>query len=148
MLGRGGLLCFVGNIAKMAHHDRTPTDGLDLVPEAPSPASTITLDNEDGPRGVSREGGHKLVTFTPDDPGNPKNWSKAYKWYCTMVVAMTCFVVAFNSSVITADIPGVMESFNVSEEAALVSISLFVVGFGVGPMVFAPLSEIYGRRVI
>jgi len=75
---------------------------------------------------------YKPVSFAEGDPANPKNWSKAYKWYCTMVVAITCFVVAFASSVITADIGGVMRDFNVSEEAALVSISVFVVGFGVG----------------
>lgn len=89
-----------------------------------------------------------MVTFTPNDPENPKNWSKAYKWWCTMVVALTCFVVAFASSVITADIKGVVDEFGVSNEVALVSISVFVVGFGVGPMIFAPLSEIYGRRII
>lgn len=75
---------------------------------------------------------YKLVTFTPNDPENPKNWSKAYKWYCTMVVAITCFVVAFASSVITADLIGVQETFNVSEEVALLTITVFVVGFGVG----------------
>lgn len=91
---------------------------------------------------------YKLVTFTPNDPENPKNWSKAYKWYCTMVVAITCFVVAFASSVITADLKGVEETFNVSEEVALLTITVFVVGFGVGPLMFAPLSEVYGRRVI
>ncbi|RGP69783.1 putative multidrug resistance [Fusarium sporotrichioides] len=91
---------------------------------------------------------YKLVTFTPGDPENPKNWSKAYKWWCTMCVALTCFVVAFCSSVITADIAGVTKDLNVSNELALASISLFVVGFGVGPMAFAPLSEIYGRRII
>lgn len=74
----------------------------------------------------------KLVTFKPHDPENPKNWSKAFKWYCTMVVAVTCFVVAFCSSVITADIAGVEKEFNRSEEVALVSISIFVVGFGIG----------------
>ncbi|QLI65236.1 Major facilitator superfamily multidrug transporter NAG3 [Metarhizium brunneum] len=67
---------------------------------------------------------HKLVAFTPDDPGNPKNWSKAFKWYCTMVVALTCFVVALASSVVTANIPGVAEEFGTSEEVALLSISL------------------------
>ncbi|KAI6085964.1 MFS general substrate transporter [Hypoxylon rubiginosum] len=91
---------------------------------------------------------YKLVTFTEGDPENPKNWSKAYKWYCTMVVAATCFVVAFSSSVVTADIAGVDETFGVSEEVGLLTVSLFVVGFGVGPMFFAPLSEIYGRQVI
>ncbi|KAK8066408.1 hypothetical protein PG997_013155 [Apiospora hydei] len=88
------------------------------------------------------------VTFVENDPENPKNWSKAYKWYCTMVVAITCFVVAFASSVVTADIVGVADEFHVSEEVALLSITLFVVGFGVGPMAFAPLSEIYGRRIL
>ncbi|CAG8980160.1 hypothetical protein HYALB_00007399 [Hymenoscyphus albidus] len=90
----------------------------------------------------------KLATFKPNDPENPKNWSKAFKWYCTMVVALTCFAVAFCSSVITADIVGMEEEFNRSEEVALVSISIFVVGFGIGPMVFAPLSEVLGRRII
>ncbi|KND89935.1 putative MFS-type transporter [Tolypocladium ophioglossoides CBS 100239] len=91
---------------------------------------------------------HTLVTFTPHDAENPKNWSKAFKWYCTMVVALTCFVVAFASAVVTANIPGVAAEFGISEEVALLSISLFVVGFGVGPMAFAPLSEMYGRRAI
>ncbi|KAJ1325046.1 Multidrug resistant protein [Microdochium nivale] len=65
-----------------------------------------------------------------------------------MVVALTCFVVALASSVVTADVAGVVDEFGCSQEVALLSISLFVVGFGVGPMVFAPLSELYGRRII
>ncbi|KAF2631431.1 multidrug resistant protein [Macroventuria anomochaeta] len=91
---------------------------------------------------------YELVTWKVDDPENPKNWSKAYKWWCTMCVAITCFVVAFNSAVITADLEGVSETFNVSEEVSLLTISLFVIGFGVGPMAFAPFSEIWGRRPI
>ncbi|RAL16787.1 MFS transporter [Aspergillus homomorphus CBS 101889] len=90
----------------------------------------------------------KLVTFNIDDPENPKNWSKAYKWYCTMVVSFTCFVVAFASSVITADIEGPSETFGVSREVSLVVVTVFVIGFGVGPMVFAPLSEMVGRRLV
>ena len=83
------------------------------------------------PGGDTRQD-YKLVEFAPGDPENPKNWSKAYKWYLTMVVAVTCFVVAFCSSVVTSDIGGVSESFGVSHEAALVPVSVFVVGFGVG----------------
>lgn len=101
-----------------------------------------------GPIAPDGQNRYKLVTFLPNDPENPKNWSKAYKWYCTMVVAVTCFVVAFSSSVVTPDIVGVVDEFGVSEEVALLSITLFVVGFGVGPMIFAPLSEVYGRRII
>lgn len=74
----------------------------------------------------------ELVTWKIDDPENPKNWSKAYKWWCTMCVAVTCFVVAFNSAVVTADIEGVAKEFGCSEEVALLSITFFVMGFGIG----------------
>lgn len=52
-----------------------------------------------------------------------------------MVVAFTCFVVAFNSAVITANLEGVSKSFRVSEEVSLLTITMFVIGFGVGPLV-------------
>jgi multidrug resistance protein len=108
---------------------------------------------------------HDLVTFTLNDPENPKNWSKAYselayfhsnrpspdigpEWWCTAVVAFTCFVVALNSAIITPDLEGVAEEFHVSSEVSLLTVTLFVIGFGVGPLVFAPLSEIYGRKPV
>ncbi|OAP58368.1 hypothetical protein AYL99_07458 [Fonsecaea erecta] len=91
---------------------------------------------------------HDLVTFKIGDPENPKNWSKPYKWWCTMAVAFTCFTVAFNSAVITADLEGVSQTFHVSEEVSLLTITMFVIGFGVGPLAFAPLSELYGRKPV
>ncbi|EDN02575.1 hypothetical protein HCAG_00439 [Histoplasma mississippiense (nom. inval.)] len=91
---------------------------------------------------------YELVTFKLDDPENPKNWSKARKWYITMVVAVTCFVVAFDSSVITAGINQVAEEFAVGEVVALLTITVFVIGFGIGPMVFAPMSEMIGRKPV
>jgi len=93
--------------------------------------------------GPSEKAEYQLVTFLPNDPENPKNWSKAFKWWCTMVVAITCFVVAFASSVITADIVGVQEEFGVSEEVALLSITLFVMGFGIGTTTYFLLQEQY-----
>lgn len=97
---------------------------------------------------TGKEEEHELVTFKTDDPENPKNWSKAYKWYVTMTVAMTCFVVALSSSIITADLEGPAERFHVSHEVTLITVTVFVVGFGVGPLVFAPLSELFGRKPV
>ncbi|OJD23937.1 hypothetical protein ACJ73_04705 [Blastomyces percursus] len=91
---------------------------------------------------------YDLVTFKLDDPENPKNWSKVRKWYITMVVAITCFVVAFDSSVITAGIGQVAKEFDIGEIVALLTITVFVIGFGVGPMVFAPMSEMIGRKPV
>lgn len=99
---------------------------------APTAAGAPEPQKEKIPEGGETQQDYKLVTFAEGDPANPKNWSKAYKWYCTMVVAITCFVVAFCSSVITADVDSVAHEFGISHEAALLPITVFVVGFGVG----------------
>ena len=41
-----------------------------------------------------------------------------------------------------------MEDFKVSEEIAILGIALYVLGFAVGPLFWAPLSELYGRQLI
>ncbi|KAK9470654.1 major facilitator superfamily domain-containing protein [Dipodascopsis tothii] len=97
---------------------------------------------------VADDAGNKLVTFLPGDSENPKNWSRAYKWYCTMVVAVLCFSVAFGSAVVTGDLEAVSAQFDVSMEVSILTVTLFVIGFGVGPLVFAPLSEVFGRKIV
>lgn len=42
----------------------------------------------------------------------------------------------------------ISEDFGVSEEAAGLTITLFLLGYCAGPLLFAPLSEFYGRRWI
>ena len=37
--------------------------------------------------------------------------------------------------------------FNVSEEVMIIGTSLFVLGFAIGPMIWGPLSELYGRKI-
>jgi MFS family permease len=41
-----------------------------------------------------------------------------------------------------------MKEFNVSGELFAAGISLYVLGFAVGPAIWAPLSELYGRRIL
>ncbi|KAI7588322.1 MFS general substrate transporter, partial [Hortaea werneckii] len=129
--------------ARMGEYLTETPSGLQRVR---STATRRRIGDEEEDEGKERE--YELVTFVEGDPENPKNWSQALKWWCTANVALTCFAVAFNSAVITADLAGVSETFGVSEEVSLLPITVFVIGFGVGPMAFAPLSEICGRRPI
>ena len=73
-----------------------------------------------------------MVSTSSEARSNRSIFLTSYFRWCTMTVAVTCFVVAFNSAVVTADIEGVAKEFHVSVEVALLSITLFVVGFGVG----------------
>ena len=42
----------------------------------------------------------------------------------------------------------VARRFHVSKEVAILGVSLFVLGLGLGPLVSGPMSEIYGRNVV
>ncbi|CAE6429223.1 hypothetical protein ACGC1H_000937 [Rhizoctonia solani] len=88
---------------------------------------------------------YNLVTWDDKDPENPRNFSRFRKWTITLLSSALCLSVALGSSIVTGDIPGPMEEFQVSEEVVNLTVTLFVVGFGIGPLVFAPMSEILGR---
>ena len=37
------------------------------------------------------------------------------------------------------------QELHMSETVAILGVSLYVLGFGLGPLLFAPLGELYGR---
>ncbi|OSD04427.1 MFS general substrate transporter [Trametes coccinea BRFM310] len=90
----------------------------------------------------------KLVTWKEGDPEDPRNWSSLYRWYITAVCAIAVVQVAFASAVITGDFRDIEHEFHVGEVVTALSVSLMVVGFGLGPLCWSPLSELYGRRPI
>jgi MFS family permease len=52
------------------------------------------------------------------------------------------------TSVVTPAIFLIEENFHVDQEVALLGLSLFVLGLGLGPLILAPLSEQYGRVIV
>jgi multidrug resistance protein len=89
-----------------------------------------------------------IVSWIEEDARNPMLFKNTSKWAITCLASMATFVVALVSSAYSGATAEIVGYFRVSEELALVGISLFVIGFAVGPLVWAPLSEIYGRRLI
>ncbi|KAI1934046.1 hypothetical protein LOZ66_006139 [Ophidiomyces ophidiicola] len=82
----------------------------------------------------------------PSDPENPMNWSMAKKWYITMMLSTLTFCITFSSSIFSQATGVTAKVFNVSTEVTTLATSLVVLGFALGPLVFGPLSELYGRR--
>jgi hypothetical protein len=58
--------------------------------------------------------------------------------FTTVATSMLCLTVALGSAMPTGDLPGAAETLHVSDEAIYLSITLFVLGFGIGPLAFAP----------
>ncbi|KAH8881874.1 MFS general substrate transporter [Thozetella sp. PMI_491] len=65
-----------------------------------------------------------------------------------ILAALSCFSIAFTSSAYAGGIIGVMGAFEVTNSVAQLGISLFVLGFAVGPLFWAPMSELYGRKPV
>lgn len=96
--------------------------------------------------GVVLPEGYGLVEFEgPDDPGNPKNWTKARRWRITICAGLLTFAVTFSSSIFSNAIKPVAEEFHVSSLVATLGVSLFLLGFVFGPVIFGPASEAFGR---
>ncbi len=90
----------------------------------------------------------EFVTFTIGDPENPHNWSRLFRWYITMVASALVVCIAFGSSVVTGGLGLIEEKYNVSLEVAILTCSIMVMGFAIGPLLWSPLSEIIGRRPV
>jgi len=76
------------------------------------------------------------------------SFSSAKKWFITMLVAVATLAVAFVSSAYSGGADQVLRTFGVSEEVFTLGISLFVLGFAVGPLLWAPMSELFGRQYL
>jgi MFS family permease len=89
-----------------------------------------------------------VVKFLPGDVRNPMNFSNHKKWLITSIVTMSVFAVTLTSSAYSGSAEQIIEEFHASKEVFALGISLYVLGFAIGPALWAPLSELYGRQVL
>jgi MFS transporter, DHA1 family, multidrug resistance protein len=80
--------------------------------------------------------------YTSDDRANPQNWPRWKRAFVTFLICAYTWVVYTGSSIYAPSEGGVMERFGVSATAAALPLALYVLAYGVGPLLFAPLSEI------
>ena len=88
-----------------------------------------------------------LVDFEgPDDPYRPLNWPMKKKVVTTMLYGLTTMGATLSSAIYSAGVQQIGQRFEVSREVSTLGISLFLLGLGFGPLLWAPLSEVYGRK--
>jgi hypothetical protein len=75
-----------------------------------------------------------VVQWIDNDPRNPMLYSEVKKWSLTMLVAMATLAVAFVSSAYSGGANEVITEFGCSREVFTLGISLFVLGFAIGPL--------------
>ncbi|RAH87388.1 MFS general substrate transporter [Aspergillus japonicus CBS 114.51] len=93
--------------------------------------------------------GQPLVDYYETNPDNPRNWSKTWRWSIVVLVACLCAEVQLCTIIAAPVSPQILTFFhskNLLYRTLLVTI--WELGEILAPLVWGPLSELYGRRWI
>jgi multidrug resistance protein len=88
------------------------------------------------------------ITFAKHDPSNPRQWPKWKKWYITCFVSFLNIITCLCAGGYSSGSEQISSAFRVSSEIVTVGLSMYILGFALGPLVLAPLSEYYGRSPV
>ncbi|KAL5045767.1 hypothetical protein BDW71DRAFT_208031 [Aspergillus fruticulosus] len=150
------------DIASLDDHDHeynalqtqaTATSGTSLEQRAQSVISRIRS-REPGqvarfthPLSHTKTSDDVIVDFDgPDDPYQPLNWGFRKKAITTVLYGLTTMGATWSSAIYSTGADQVSSEFGIGEEVSTLGTTLLLFGFGLGPLVWAPLSEVYGRK--
>ncbi len=100
--------------------------------------------------GINTETDEQVIVLTQlssRDPSRPDNWDRKSKLLVLAAGILTDFNSTLGSSLPSNAITFIADDFHIHDEVQLVlPISLYIIGFVFGPMLYGPLSETYGRK--
>ncbi|KAK4703212.1 hypothetical protein P7C70_g3006, partial [Phenoliferia sp. Uapishka_3] len=88
------------------------------------------------------------VTLAHDDLENPRNWSTFKKVVVNFVLCTWVLTLTYSSTAYVSSLSELEKRFHSSQEVALLGVTLTVLGFAAGPLLFGPSSEIFGRQAV
>ncbi|KAL9049170.1 MAG: hypothetical protein Q9206_005656 [Seirophora lacunosa] len=136
-------------IASLPSPARTPSSHEHVQLDIADAEQCYKLEKEDSPRPNQSKPPRVVISFRPGDPENPYNWSTPRKFFVIATGIVSVVNSTLGSSLPSGASDYLADEFHITSQAQLVlPISLFLVGYVLGPIVFAPLSESYGRRII
>ncbi|CZT48790.1 related to FLR1-Putative H+ antiporter regulated by yAP-1 and involved in multidrug resistance [Rhynchosporium secalis] len=80
--------------------------------------------------------------YTTDDVENPQNCASVKKSIVLTLLCLYSLAVYGASSMYVPGEGGVMDKFHVGATPTAIGLAIYVVGYGIGPLLFAPMSEI------
>ncbi|KAI1335850.1 major facilitator superfamily domain-containing protein [Xylariaceae sp. FL0016] len=84
-----------------------------------------------------------------DDPEMPLNFASSRKWLIVSSLALITFMSPLSSSILSPAIDDTNKTFNNSNiTKGAFPVSIYLLGYAVGPLFLAPLSEIFGRALV
>ena len=119
------------------------TDLNALEKEAPAEVDEASSPHDDPSKPKVLDDGTIIVDwYGPNDPANPQNWTTIQKVIPAGIVNMYTFAVYLGSSIITGSFGDMMQRFDVSQQVVSLTLSMYVLAYGLGPLLWSPLTEI------
>jgi MFS transporter, DHA1 family, multidrug resistance protein len=91
-----------------------------------------------------------VVNWYPDhDDDNPQNWSQTKKAMVALQINVYSFAVYCGSAIYVPGEAEIMHQFGLSYDVVELGLALYVLGYGIGPLLWSPMSEIprFGRNI-
>ncbi|KAJ5791827.1 uncharacterized protein N7518_008838 [Penicillium psychrosexuale] len=82
----------------------------------------------------------------PGDPACPFNWTLSKRWAITLPCSIGGMVTLISVFMLAPALGNIGDDLGISESEANMVVSIFVLAFAFGPMVLAPLAEVFGHR--
>jgi hypothetical protein len=97
----------------------------------------------------SIKGDHIICWKGPEDPERPTNWPRGKKWSSTVLVSLFTFMAPMTSSMIAPCLTPMAQDLGATShfEADLM-LSLFILAFAFGPLLFGMTREHYWESIV
>ena len=84
-----------------------------------------------------------------DDPTMPLNFPQRKKWLIIGLLSAITLLTPFASSILAPGISSLNREFgNTNSIVGTMTVSVYLLGYVIGPLFLAPLSELYGRQPV
>lgn len=83
-----------------------------------------------------------IITFRPSDPLNPHNWPISRKLVVHVTINYWACAIYLSSSVFVPSMLELPHLYGISHTISSPGLALFVFGYGFGPLIMGPISEI------
>ncbi|KAI0148034.1 MFS general substrate transporter [Hypoxylon sp. NC0597] len=113
------------------------------------PPQAVGLTETDRESDTSEPRDPYLVTWDgPDDPANPFNWPLWLKWAVTLLTSLGGMVTLMSSTMMAPALPDISRDLHTDDATTQMTLSIFVLSYAFGPMVLAPMTEVFGRKPV
>ncbi|ETN38549.1 uncharacterized protein HMPREF1541_06585 [Cyphellophora europaea CBS 101466] len=125
---------------------------LAAMPAPPPPPPPFNIEKDTmttpstTPHSPAPTGVNTAATTLLPDHLNPRHWPPHIKHLTALLTSLSQLITLMTASILAPALPRISASLRLSASTALLTLSIYLLGLGLGPLVLAPLSEVYGRR--